>query len=532
MKRLSRIFTALCVVAALSCGRPAPSASKKTTLVRHLSGDPASLDPTTSNEEWGLLVEEMIFRPLVGIDAQRKPVPALAASWTVSPDGLTYEFHLDTKYTWESGAPVTSDDVRFTIERLHDPKTAAPIWRPYYEDLAAVETPDPTSVRVRFTKPYADRMYAFNLPIVSAAAFAKAKDPAETTRKPVGSGPYRLDAWETNEKLKLVRREGKANADAHYDEIVFRVIPVSATKYQAGLRGELDEFKLSRDQRKAAGASREFGERFKILKVPQFVEAVLVWNARGAVLADPRVRIALSHAWAREDMAKRLYPPEGAALASGPYPPGQPENDPGLAAPKFDPAESVRLLEEAGWKTGPGGIRRKNGKKASIEMIYPDGQAVYPTVGEILRSAYEKVGVELVMRPLEWGAFTERANKGEFDVQFEGLTFFPPSLDPYPYYHSSQWPPSGQNSGFYKNAEADRVMEAARNELDAGKRLELRRQVARILVADPPADFLFSADQYWAVSKSVESVEISPFYGLFHFLQGPLGWRPAPADKR
>ena len=344
--------------------------------MRHLSGDPTSLDPTTSNEEWGLLVEEMIFRPLVGIDAQRKPVPALAASWTLSPDGLTYEFHLDTKYTWESGAPVTSDDVRFTIERLHDPKTAAPIWRPYYEDLAAVETPDPTTVRVRFTKPYAERMYAFNLPIVSAAAFAKAKDPAETARKPVGSGPYRLDAWETNEKLKLVRREGKANADAHYDEIVFRVIPVSATKYQAGMRGELDEFKLSRDQRKAARRAREFR---RAVRHPQGRRSSwkprLVWNPRGRSSPIRACGVALSHAWAREDMAKRLYPAGGRGARVGAVSRGSPENAPGLATPKFDPAESVRMLEEAGWKPGPGGIRRKSGKKASIEMIYPEGQA-------------------------------------------------------------------------------------------------------------------------------------------------------------
>ena len=408
----------------------------------------------------------------------------------------------------------------------------APTWRWGFEDLAALETPDAATVRFRFTQPYAERLLAFNLPIVSAAAFAKAKDPAETVRKPVGSGPYRLDAWESKEKLKLVRREGASNADAHYDEIVFRVIPVSATKYQAGLRGELDEFKLSRDQRKAAQATKDFVARFNILKVPQFVEAILVWNPRGVFLADPRVRIALAHAWQRENMATRLYPPEGAALATGPYPAGQPENDPGLAPPKFDPAESIRLLEEAGWKPGPGGIRRKDGKKASIEMIYPEGQPIYPTIGEILRSAYEKVGVELVLTQLEWAAFSERGIKGEFDVQFEGLTFFPPDLDPYIYYHSSQWPPNGQNAGFYKNAEADRVMEAARNELDPAKRLELRRQVARILVADPPADFLFSAAQYWAVSKRVENVEISPYYGLFHFQPGPLGWRPAPADKR
>ena len=71
----------------------------------------------------------------------------------------------------------------------------------------------------------------------------------------------------------------------------------------------------------------------------------------------------------------------------------------------------------------------------------------------------------------------------------------------------------------------DRAMEAARREIDAGRRLELYRQVHRLLAADPPADFLWSADQYWGVSKSLAGVEVSPL-GLFHFLPGPLGWKP------
>jgi peptide/nickel transport system substrate-binding protein len=532
MKRLSRILAVLGVLAAVSCGRSKPPAPAAATLYRHLTGDPLSLDPTTSTEESGVLVEEMIFRSLVGMDAKRNPVPALASSWTVSPDGLMYEFHLDPKFTWETGQPVTSDDVRFTIERIRDPKVAAPTWRAEYEDLAAIETPDPSTVRLRFGKPYAERMYAFNLPIVSAAAYGKAKDAAETARRPVGSGPYRLAAWESNSKLRLVRRDGAANADAFFDEIVFRVIPEGAVRYQAGLRGELDEFRLSRDQRKVAAAAPDFVARFKILKVPQFREAMLVWNVRSPFLSDPRVRVALAHAWPRQDTARSLYPPDGADLASGPYPPGVSENDPGLAPPAYDPAESARLLDEAGWKTGPGGIRRKGGRKASIEMLHPSGQSIYTSIGEIFRSAYEKVGVELVLRPIEWAAFSERYRKGEFEVAFSGLIFLPPNLDPYPYYHSSQWPAGGQNAGFYKNAEADRVMEAARNELDPEKRLVLYRRVAGIFAADPPADFLFGADQFWAVSKRVEGVEISTFYGLFHFLPGPLGWRPAPVEKR
>ncbi len=530
MKRLSRFLAALAVLAALACGRP-PAAASKTTLQRHLIGDPASLDPTTNTEEPGLLVDAMILRPLIAIDAARRPVPSLAASWTVSPDGLNYEFHLDPKYTWETGLPVTSDDVRFTIERVRDPKVAAPTWRAAFEDVAAIETPDASTVRVRFAKPYAERMLGFTIPIVSNAAFSGAKDAAQMGRHPVGSGPYRLESWQTNEKLVLVRRDGPANADAHWDEIVFRIIPDATVAYQAGLRGELDEFRLGRDQTKIAAAQPDYVRAFRTLAVPQFMEALLIWNCRNPFLADPRVRRALAHAWPREDMARRLYPPEGATLVAGPYPPGVPENPPHLAPPTFDPAQCARLLDEAGWKPGPKGIRRKDGKTASIEMLYPTGKAIYAAVGEILRSAYEKVGVELVLRPLEWAAFTQRARTGEFDVQFAGNVFFPPNLDPYPYYHSSQWPPSGENVGFYKDPEADRLMEAARTELDPATRLELYRRVALRMAEDPPADFMFDANQYWAMAKRVEDVAISPI-GLFHFLPGPLGWRPASAPSR
>ncbi|HEY1435103.1 MAG TPA: hypothetical protein VGG65_06985, partial [Thermoanaerobaculia bacterium] len=179
----------------------------------------------------------------------------------------------------------------------------------------------------------------------------------------------------------------------------------------------------------------------------------------------------------------------------------------------------------------PGGIRRKDGKRASIELLQPTGQAIYGQVAEILRGAYEKVGVELTVRALDWAAFSQRSDKGEFDVNFYGRILYPPNLDPYPYYHSSQWPPSGENIGFYGDVEADRVMEAARVELDPARRLDMYRQVARLFAADPPADFLWGAEQYWAIARRVEDVEVSAI-GLFHFLPGPLGWRPASAAPR
>src|SRR5438445_1493070 len=115
MKRAAVAFAALAAAcAAASCAR-APKPPVKDVLYRHLGGDPSTLDPTTTGEELGLRVEEMIFRPLVGLDRNRRFVKALATSWSVSSDGLVYDFRLDPKARWEDGSPVTSADVAFTI---------------------------------------------------------------------------------------------------------------------------------------------------------------------------------------------------------------------------------------------------------------------------------------------------------------------------------------------------------------------------------------------------------------------------------
>jgi peptide/nickel transport system substrate-binding protein len=526
MKRHLGSLIALAVVSVSFCGRREPAPPPASSLTRHLVGDPGTLDPTTSTEENALLVEALLFRPLLGIDGDRRPSPGLAQTWTVSPDGLVYEFHLDPKATWDDGTPVTSDDVRFTIDRIRDPKVPALAWRSGFEELAAVETPDPATVRLRFREQYSERLLALNLPIVSAAAFQKAKAPAETDRKPVSDGPYRFSSWEANQKIRLVRRDDAAGADATFAEVVFRVIADGNARFRVGSQGDLDEFRISRDQKKEAEAKPDFLSRFRILKVPQFMEALIIWNCRTPFLADSRVRRALALTWPREEVAKRLYPPDGATLVSGPYPPGAAETAPDVSPPRENLAQAARLLDEAGWKAASGSLRKKGGRTASIELLYPTGQSIYLNLADILRAAYEKVGVELNPRGLDWATFNQKGDAGEFEAQLTARLFLPPNLDPYPYFHSTQWSPRGANIGFYKNAEADRAMESARREIDAGKRIEAYRQIHRLLAADPPADFLFGADQYWAIAKRIENVQVSPM-GLFHFLPGPLGWRPA-----
>jgi peptide/nickel transport system substrate-binding protein len=526
MKKVVRVLAALVALWPIACARreaPAPAA----TIYRHLEGEPPTLDPTVTNEEIGMRVEQMLFSPLVGIDRDLRPVPALAVSWTVSADGLTFDFRLDPKARWEDGTPVTSEDVAFTIDRVRDPKVPAVNWKWGFEDVAAVETPEPSHAVVRFRRPYAQRLLAFSMPIVSRAAFGRGVDAG---RHPFASGPYRLESWEAKQTLTLVRRADQSAQTYPFQKIVFRVIPDSAVTFRAGTLGQLDEFRVARDQRGEAERSADFQQHNRLALVPRPTVVLLVWNCRNPLLSDARVRLALMRAWPRAEVARRLFPPEGATLLSGPYPAGVRENAPDVAPPPYDPAASAKLLEEAGLRMGKDGFRQQRGRRASLEFLLPAGQPMYVNIGEILRDAYRKVGVELVLRPMDWAAYTQRFTAGEFEVLLNNYELLPPNLDPYPYYHSSQVPPAGQNNGFYRNAQADRLMEAAQSELDDGRRIELYRQIHRLLAADPPADFLWTVGQYWGISRRLAGVEVSPL-GLFHFLPGPLGWRLAPARR-
>lgn len=467
-------------------------------------------------------VEEMLFRPLVAIDKNRRFVPALATSWAASSDGLVYDFRLDPKAKWDDGTAVTSDDVSYTIERIRDPKIAAGNWRWGFEDLRSVETPDPATVIVRFQAPYAQRMLAFTMPVVSAAAYRRGTG---LDRQPVGSGPYRLESWVSKQKIVLARRADVSAADYPFARMVFRFIPDQTVRFRAGSAGELDEFKVSRDQRAAAVKTPEFASKNRLERVPQFAVVLVVWNLKNPRLADPRVRLALAHCWDRADAARRLYPPEGASLLSGPYPAGASENAAGIPPPSFDPAGSRRLLDAAGWRMGSDGVRRKADLRLSLEYLYPSSFPIYVNIAEIFREAAQKVGVEVLLRPLDWAAYTQRYAAGEFDVAPTNQEFIPPNLDQYPFFHSSQVPPKGLNAGFYRNPAVDRALEAARKEMDERKRLELYREVHRLMAADPPADFIWNAAQYWGLSNRLSGVELSPL-GLFHFQPGPLAWRP------
>jgi peptide/nickel transport system substrate-binding protein len=518
-----RGLASLFILAGMLSAPPASTSKHPDLLQAHLESEPATLDPILTTDTSGHVVESLLFTPLVAFDRNLSPVPGLAQSWTASPDSTTFSFQLDPRATFDDGAPVTARDVRFTIERIRDPSVPALARKSDFEDLESVEVPSDRVVRVHFSRPYSERLLAFDLMILPEHVFRRGETAArDYGRRPTGNGPYRFVRWDPGRAIVLERRRDPAGAGARIPRVIFRILSDPSTWTKAGLRGELDEFRVPQSLAPRLERDSRFSARYRMLQVPRLAQTAIVWNCRHPFLSEAAVRRALGLAIPSAQIVETLYRGR-ARLVSGPYPAGVVENAPDVAPLPYDPRRASELLERAGWRRDSSGIVSNGGDAASFALLIPAGQNASLQVAQILESEYGKLGVKMAIQALDWPALSARLDAGDFDACLSETIFYPPNLDPYIAFHSSQTPPNGQNTGFYRNPVVDRLIEAARVEGDRNKRLDLYRQIHRRLAEDQPNAFLFTVDVLWAVHRDLRDVETSPL-GLSLFQPGRRAW--------
>jgi len=478
------------------------------------------------------LVLQYISRNLVDLDSKLAIRPGLAEKLEISPDGRTCTVHLRPDAVWEDGNPITPADGVFTLRRIVD--APSPLYKPFFEDLEAVEVAGPHAFRARFRSPYAYRAMAFVLPLLPEHRFAGvAFDKAPANRAPLANGPYRLASWKAQESIALERNPRYWGEPGHFDRILFRILPDNSVAYRALVRGDLDESILDAGLKERASGDAEFASCCRLLEFFDLDFNYVALNTRLPFFQDARVRRALTMLLDRQAIVKNLY--RGSArVISGPWPPESPAYDASVPPLPYDPAEAARLLDEAGWRvSGADGIRRKAGRRFEFELLVSAGSAIGRQIDETFAAELASAGIRARVRPIEWASLVERLDSGSFEAASLASSGEDPNPDPYSYWHSSQWPPRGLNSGYYRNPEADRLMDEARVEMDEARRMAIYHRLHRILRDDAPAIFLFNSTKKYGLRRRLTGVETSPL-GLFSIWPGPIGWSAtdAPAGTR
>jgi peptide/nickel transport system substrate-binding protein len=542
MKRTGAVLAALALAGAGCRARPesagtsneatvapvAETAAADGVLRRRLLGEPTTLNAVLQSSVPEAQVLQYIQRNLFDFDEKLALRPGLASGMEVSADGREYVVTIRANAVWEDSRPVTAADAVFTIRKIVDDAVPAPVFKTLFEGLESVEVVDPNRFRARFRTPYAFRSMAFVLPVVPEHAFAGGDFlNAAVNRAPLSNGPYRLAAWRAGEAVELERNAKYWGDRGRFDRIVFRILPDNTTAFRLLTLGELDEDQMDATLKARAGSDARFAACCRLLEFYTLDWSYVALNNRSPLFADARVRRALTMLTDRAAAARELY--RGSArVISGPWAPDSPAYDASLAPLPFDPAAAKALLAEAGWKDSDGdGTRDREGRKFSFDLLIPAGFDTGRQVAEMLAAELARAGVTAAVRTMEWTAFIERVDAGQFEAASLAWSAVDPNPDPYPYWHSSQCPPHGLNAGCYRSAEADRWMTEARAELDAGRRDAIYHRLHRLFRDDAPVIFLVNSTQKFGLVRDLQGVTSSPL-GLSGIWPGPVGWFKAP----
>jgi peptide/nickel transport system substrate-binding protein len=518
LKKLALLLLALFLPA---CG--VRGKSQESVVRRRLEGEPKTLNPILATMDPEQIVLALLERNLLDYDEKLNLVPGLAEEVSDSPDHLTYTIRLQKDARWEDGTPVTSRDVVFTLTALLDPKTPALTRRVLFDGFLKAEAVDARTARAVFKTAAAGRRDAFNLPLLSAAAWAGADVATHPrNRNPLANGPYRLASWEAGRTLTLVRNTQYFGEKPAPEQVIFRVVPENAPAFAALANGALDEMRLTFAQKKDLDAKAGMAGAPRVVMFDELAYSYLGWNNRLPVFADRIVRRALTMLVDRESINRNLF--GGLAkVANGPLPPAHWAWDASLAPWPYDPKTAEALLDEAGFRKGSDGTRRKGNVRLAFTLSLGMGSDVQRQLVELAQQSFRKAGVEMAIQPLEWAAFAAKLDAGELEAWAAALNL-DPNQDFAMIWHSAQVPPVGLNSVFYRNPEVDALLERLKTTFGREEARALFARVQSLIHDDEPVTFLNIPLTKWGVSSRVTNVRTSG-YGLFLFWPGAAGWR-------
>jgi len=495
------------------------------TVIRRLDSECKTLNWVLYTTAYEILVLRHIYDPILDYDVNGNLEPVLAAGLpTISDDHLRITVRLRPDAHWQDGVPITTRDVKFTLDKVLDPKIPAINKSPYFQKLDHLEVVDDHTMTFVWKEPFAPAIYAITqlwpIPEHVYGVGDFLTNPAN--RKPVGSGPFKLDQWVSSQYISLVRDPNYYGKKAHLDRIIFKVVEDDAVALNMLKAGELDEMRATQGQWEKQMNDPDFEKRFR--KVDYYFPGYnfISWNNRSIWFSDRRVRKAMTLLFDRESVNNKIYSGY-ARLVSGPFYINSWAYDKSVKPLPFDPAAARVLLDEAGWKdTDHDGIRDKDGKKFEFELNIVAGSTPAAQFSQLLQEECGKAGIRINIRALEGSSFFDRIDKGEFDAAILGWRL---DLDPdvFDTFHSSMTPPRGLNHGFYKNPRVDSLLVLGRREFDQNKRAAIYHEVHRLIAEDQPYTFINAVPEKRPIARKIQGIQISPL-GPYDFWPGANYW--------
>jgi peptide/nickel transport system substrate-binding protein len=488
-------------------GSPAPG----DLLIMGSIGDASNLISMLASDSASHDISSLIFNGLVKYDKDLKLVGDLAESWEVSADGLTITFNLRRGVKWQDGKEFTASDVMFGYETIINPNTRT-AYSGDFKEVKEARVEDPYTFRVAYKRAFAPGLTSWSSLVVLPRHLLQGQDINTTpfSRKPVGTGPFRLKEWKTGEKIVLEVNPHYYEGRPYLDGVVYRIIPDLATMFLELKAGGIDYMGLTPTQYKRQTETYKMRRDFRKFQYLAFAYTYLGYNLKDWKFQDIRVRQAISYAIDKDEIIEGVQLGLG-LVATGPYKPDTLWYNPKVAKYPYDPEKAKKLLAEAGWKSdGKDGTLRKDGKPFEFMILTNQGNEARAKCAEIIQRRLANVGIKVKIRTVEWAAFiNDFIDKKNFEAVILGWTL---GQDPdiYDIWHSSKVGPKELNFISYQNKEVDSLLEKGRYTFDPKLRKACYDRIQEILAEEQPYTFLFVPYALPVIGARFGGVEPAP----------------------
>ena len=469
---------------------------------RRLWADPPTLDPhlTTDTTSAGVVVE--IFGGLVALSTDLQLVPDLAESWTISGDGRVYTFTLRPEAKFHDGKPVTADDFKWSINRAANPQTASPVADVYLNDIVGIEdvlegtATDVSGVKVIDSQTLqitidAPKAY-FLAKLTYPTAYVLDRENVEAGGRawadsPNGTGPFKLKEYRIGERIVLERNENYHRELAKIDSVVMNLAGgQSMAMYE---NDEIDITGVSLfDLNRVLDPSDDLNSQL-VVAPPDFNISYIGFNTTMPPFDDLNFRKALNHAVDKDLIASEVLS-DLVVSAYGILPPGFPAYNSEIQGLRYDPELAKQLLADSRPTTpamekecGCTTYADPETRPRIVVNVPGSGGTIGLDLEVVIEMWRQVLGVEVEIQQTEWATYLQDLNNEKFQT-FAGLGWEADYPDPQDFLDILFHTESSINHGGYSNAEVDRILEDARVEPDATRRVDLYRQAEVMIVED------------------------------------------------
>lgn len=469
------------------------------TLITMGHTDVAGLSPEDASPtvEWSLVVQ--IHNSLLQVDENYELQPLLAERYEAAESGLEYTFTLRKGVKFHDGQEFTAEDAKYTYEWYMNPDNTSTS-RTSFAGVKSIDAKDNYTVVVTMSEPNAAFLIRAATTFILPARYHREVGQEKYRTAPIGTGAFKLKEWRSAEYTLLEAFEDHFRGRPYLDAYRLNVVPEPSVRAIALETGEADTsvWQLAVDD----NLKFEQSGNFTIFKAPSVSVNHFPLNNNRPQLADKAVRQAMMYAIDREAVINDIFRGTAVLATANLAPVLTFWYNKDVKQYPYDPEQAKKILDDAGWKAGAGGVREKNGTKLSFTVAVITGDQARRPEAEVVQQYLQAVGIE--MKIIENPDTSGGMRRDELDAALYNWTYGGSGGEP----DASVTLRSDGFNNFskYKNPRMDELLAAGLKEVDRVKRKTIYDEVQKIVAEDVPFLYMMYWQWYTVFSKRVKGL--------------------------